>query len=404
MEPISSSALTTSAIVLAVGGALIAWARDLPRIIGRFLARHSCASVYVRDQDLVRQLGIAGLELWGVRGRWISASLKILRERSEVTFEPARGWHLVRWQGMFLLLDRGKEDSPSAPNSDGRMQGQTETLTLYAMRRHAARLREIVREGSEYGRIRLGAEGAVKILDRWGEGWVDLPASQSRSLASVVLPGAEAEDLLEKVRLFLSRASWYAERGVPWRLGIGIFGPPGSGKSTLVRALCSECKLVLHVADISSKSVGDSQLIQALARTGPKSAVLFDDFDATRLPSRDDAPGGVTLAGLFAAFDGPTAAEGRILFICSNNPERLDPALLRPGRIDISLTLAAATSDQASRLYLLWHPGDEVGAKKFGRDGEGHAMAHLQGCLLSGAFPGHGIGLPVGADHEEEAA
>lgn len=376
--------LQSSALVLACVGILIAWARNLPPKIGKAIARQSLASVYSRDSNLVRQLGIAAIELWGVRSKWIAASLKTNRERSDVSFEPARGWHFVRWQDHIILLNRGKEDGPPGASTEARAILAAETITLYASRRNAQWLQSAVQEAAEFGQRRLNERGAIRIANQWGD-WIDLEGSLPRPIGSVILPAGIADDLLERVKVFLTSPQWYAERGIPWRLGIGIFGPPGTGKSSLVRAVCSEAGLTLHIPDITGKNASDAGLMQSLARLGPRAAVIFDDLDAARLPSREEASGGITLAGLLGAFCGPGAAEGRVLFVCSNNPEKLDPALLRGGRIDIRIDLGPATHDQARRLYEVWYPGDQVGAARFARDGAGKAMAELQSELRSGA-------------------
>jgi len=63
---------------------------------------------------------------------------------------------------------------------------------------------------------------------------------------------------------------------------------------------------------------------------------------------------GVTLSGLLNALDGVSSREGRVLFLTTNHLERLDPALIRPGRVDRKIELAYATPDQARRLFL-WY-------------------------------------------------
>lgn len=284
-----------------------------------------------------------------------------------------------------VLIDRGKED-PAGSRDLGALLA-VETVSLRGLGRDASWLRAMLQEALEYGMKRFAEQAPVRISDQWGD-WTDIQVSGGRPLASVILPGSTAEDLREAISLFLSRPTWYAERGIPWRLGVGLFGPAGSGKGSAVRALCAEFGLTLYMPDLSGKSMTDGVLLKALGKIGPRSAVLFDDADAVRRPSRDEAPGGVTLGGLFAAMDGPAAGEGRILFLCSNHPEKLDAALLRKGRIDIQIHLGPATLEQARRLFQRWHPEDGHGAERFARAGEGEPMAELQDRLLRGETRG----------------
>ncbi len=378
--------LLASAAVLALAGALVAWARNLPAQLWELFLRHFSVSVTSRDQDLVRSVGVTAVECWKLGRRRTSAFLKTVREENELAFEPARGVHLVRWRGRLVLLDRGKEDAaPGGKSGDLSSLLATETVSLRGFGRNPAWLHEMLAEANVYGEKRFRERPSVRVCSTWGE-WSDLFPGEARSVESVILPEGVAEMLCARIQAFLDGAAWYAERGIPWRLSIGVFGPPGTGKGSIVRALCGKFDLPLHLVDISNKNMTDTSLLRALATTGPRSAVLFDDLDATRMPTREEsyeAEGGVTLAGLLGCLDGPGAAEGRVVFICSNCPEKIDPALLRAGRCDIRVDLAPATAEQAKRLYLLWYPGDEDGAAEFAEHGVGASMADLQGRLLA---------------------
>src|SRR5262249_60360189 len=63
------------------------------------------------------------------------------------------------------------------------------------------------------------------------------------------------------------------------------------------------------------------------------------------------------LSGLRNALDGVSSRAGRVLFLTTNHPEKLDPALVRPGRVDRKVELGYATSDQARRLFLWFYRG-----------------------------------------------
>lgn len=73
----------------------------------------------------------------------------------------------------------------------------------------------------------------------------------------------------------------------------------------------------------------------------------------------------VTFSGLLNALDGIRSQEGRILFMTTNHREKLDPALLRPGRADYHAFLNYASWDQMYRLFLRFNPGHESLARKF---------------------------------------
>ena len=83
---------------------------------------------------------------------------------------------------------------------------------------------------------------------------------------------------------------------------------------------------------------------------------IFDAMDEAALPPRASD---VTLSGLLNLIDGVWSEEGRILFATTNHIEKLDPALIRPGRIDVRVRYDASTRDQAKRMFERFFPPDE---------------------------------------------
>jgi chaperone BCS1 len=90
----------------------------------------------------------------------------------------------------------------------------------------------------------------------------------------------------------------------------------------------------------------------------PATLLLIEDVDCVFKSERATTEQtGVTLSGLLNALDGVSSREGRVLFLTTNHPDRLDPALIRPGRVDRKLELGHATGDQARRLFLWFYQG-----------------------------------------------
>jgi chaperone BCS1 len=199
------------------------------------------------------------------------------------------------------------------------------------------------------------------------------------------------DDLIQDMRAFLGSATWYNVRGVPHRRGYLLHGPPGNGKTTLVVAAAGEVGLSVAVLNLNNRSMTDDTL-RALVDALPVGALLLiEDVDCAFGPRRKSGEDtGVTLSGLLNALDGVSSREGRILFLTTNHPERLDPALVRPGRVDRALHLENTTADQARRLFMWFYSGRahdpalEHLAREFGdRVPEGRVcMAAIQEHLL----------------------
>lgn len=152
--------------------------------------------------------------------------------------------------------------------------------------------------------------------------------------------------------------------------------------------------LDIYVVSLSSSWINDSTLTTLMGRVPARCIVLLEDLDAafTRSVTRDDdssgAPGGkkdgeaqgpspepsssrhrssrhkealsdvntLSLSGLLNALDGVAAAEGRLLFATTNHLERLDPALSRPGRMDVWIEFKNASKWQAQQLFRNFFP------------------------------------------------
>jgi chaperone BCS1 len=145
------------------------------------------------------------------------------------------------------------------------------------------------------------------------------------------------------------------------RRGYPLYGPPGNGKTSLVMALASELAMSLYLLNLSSPNLDDVKLMQLLMQVGSNSIVLIEDIDcsyvkrARQSKSRGLADG-LTFSGLLNAIDGILAQDGRILFMTTNHREKLDPALIRPGRADVQLEIPNAGPEQARRLFTRFYP------------------------------------------------
>jgi chaperone BCS1 len=121
-----------------------------------------------------------------------------------------------------------------------------------------------------------------------------------------------------------------------------------------------------------------------MASVPQHSLVLIEDIDCVFLKRKKaDDKENVTFSGLLNAIDGVMASAGRVLFMTTNNVETLDAALIRPGRVDMSIKLDNASREQMEQLFLRFFPLPDL-AKQFsnrGKVGE-WSMATLQGHLL----------------------
>ncbi|HWA68014.1 MAG TPA: AAA family ATPase [Mycobacteriales bacterium] len=175
--------------------------------------------------------------------------------------------------------------------------------------------------------------------------------------------GEVKQVLTETVLWPIAYPDTFARLGVAPTRGVLLYGPPGCGKTYLIKALAHDGHAnVLSVkgAELMSKWVGESEAgvrqLFARARGAAPSLVFLDEVDALA-PVRggggagDDGVGDRVVAALLTELDGIDQLRGVVVVAATNRPDMVDPALLRPGRLE--RLLFVPPPDQAARAAIL---------------------------------------------------
>ena len=186
----------------------------------------------------------------------------------------------------------------------------------------------------------------VNVYDRFGN-----PTSLTlpkRSADTLCLPANMFASIEKQLRDFCAARDAYETAGLPWRFGVLLSGPPGTGKTSLAHALASHLSVrlaVINLGDLHS----DCELLNVFRSITDQSIVLIEDVDCAFKQRQAEAAEGISFAGFLNCIDGVMApSNGRILVMSTNHPERLDPALVRPGRVDLNIAVPTLGREQAS--------------------------------------------------------
>lgn len=240
----------------------------------------------------------------------------------------------------------------------------------------------------------LQEEGKTIVYTNWGSEWrpFGLPRNR-RPLSSVILDRGLVESILNDVLEWKCSSQWYLDRGIPYRRGYLLHGPPGSGKSSFIMALAGHLGYNICIL---------ARLALALSCVPPQSIVLLEDIDAA-FPRR--TAGNITAVMLLFQvvneLDGVASSEERIIFTTANFIEHLDASLIRPGRVDVQHCVGNASEHQIRNMFVKFFDEQasisemEIMTERFAvairKSVQPLSMAALQGYLLCHK------GNPVGA-------
>jgi len=196
----------------------------------------------------------------------------------------------------------------------------------------------------------------------------------ARALDTIALPDGVKENVLDDAVSFLGAETrkFYYRHGIPYRRSYLFHGPPGTGKTSVVQAMAGYLKRSLCVLQPSHPKLTDEGLMKAVQDLPSNALVVLEDvdaiFDDTRgnKAARGSGRGGtnahhcVSFSGLLNALDGAGSSKSTLFVLTTNHRERLDPALIRPGRVDVHAHFAHAGKPQIETMFRSFYPAESA--------------------------------------------
>lgn len=350
--------MVAGAVALGLVGVLAAALRNLPGALWSQLKRGVVVTATLDSRNDIFGAFVTWLndQRFGQKSRWftvIQAPPAVAEDEAEaddtprLQYSPAPGFHFFWFRGRLMWMQR-----EIAMNLQ-----VVETIRLGALFAPRRLMEELLEGVARHAGARRANRLTLFTVDRWGDEWRLADSKPRRSLDSVVLDEGVAKLLHDDIHEFFGRREWYAQMGIPWRRGYLLFGPPGTGKTSAAFALAGELRLKLCALSLTNPKLTDNVMADLLQRTPPRSLILIEDIDAFfNSREKQDNRMQISFSGLLNALDGVGAQEGRIVVLTTNHRERLDAALIRPGRIDLEIELGNATASQLSGLLTRFYP------------------------------------------------
>jgi len=216
------------------------------------------------------------------------------------------------------------------------------TLTLRIMGRDSGPLKRLVEEARREGEKRAAAYTTILKTDVSSR-WRIVDKVAKYDMANSKHDPRMLADIVQDIQRFLERKDLYASKGRRWKRGILLYGPPGSGKSTLIHLLASHFgRSIAHAGSLGSTTA-------ELVKNMPSNAFLvFEDVDCGPSVTRNSHEFNKVLNVLDGFSD---YQDGMVVFMTTNHVGKIDPALLRPGRMDVKFLVGKPNDEQCKAMY-----------------------------------------------------
>lgn len=336
-------------------------------------------SRFVKDFD---RWGAVPYEIWGDKGRifWFNRKPLWVKQSSGSSSSILR---FLRWTFCADTLvahiykssfkRRSQEASPKAFGGSGRfrivrLEGESGKSRKGQNSRSG---RDTESSDSNYPKAEITASCDFGKLVGWNEADLGEVFSSEKALDRLSLTD-EVQQAIDEVLRWSESQAWYKDRQIPWRRGLLLYGQPGTGKSSLTKALAQTLDIPIFVFDISTMDNKEfyANWQEALSRT--PAIALIEDIDAVfngRENKVAERGQGLSFDCLLNTISGVESSDGLLLIVTTNNIDQVDPALgvpqpgslsSRPGRIDRAVELPILTREgrikMAKRILSGCHP------------------------------------------------
>lgn len=188
--------------------------------------------------------------------------------------------------------------------------------------------------------------------------WSNQGYKRSRLPKSVILPKGRLELIVTDMKDFLCRETkvWYEAHGLPHRRSYLFYGPPGTGKTSTIRMIAGMFKINACFLSMTANDFSNQLLQDALSSLPRRALLVLEDVDVLFNEDRkSETPSALTFSGMLNALDGLVSVDGIISILTTNHIEKLDPALIRGGRVDRRFEFVHPDHKQMCNLFLSFY-------------------------------------------------
>lgn len=250
------------------------------------------------------------------------------------------GVHFIRLEGRLVLFDKQIEVKENGTVA--------ESITLTAFKRNAGILKALITHG-----FPDPDAGGLSVFMNRDSSWIRLNREPKKDFSALALDPEIRSKILSEVVHFLDGRKQFIELNLTYKLSFLLHGLPGTGKTSIVKAIASTYDLPIYVLNISKvKEVDLHTLINGIPE---RSILLLEDFDSChclhKVSKNEKVNEYLNRSTILNLLDGVISLNGLIVFMTTNHIELIEPSVYRPGRVDVNMELPMLT-DVTVREYL----------------------------------------------------
>jgi hypothetical protein len=185
-----------------------------------------------------------------------------------------------------------------------------------------------------------------------------IPTKINRSIDSVFTTKEISNRIKNLIKNYLETEK-YTKFNIPKKLGIMLYGPPGTGKTSMIKAIATEMnRSIYYFPSQASQVLG---AISDIATCKPGTIIAIEDIDCIcsaigKREDDDEIPKDVQLGTILSFLDGQDLPDDMVIIATTNYLDKIDPAIIRPGRFDLLLEMPKADMEIAKEMVNSLYP------------------------------------------------
>lgn len=288
---------------------------------------------------------------------------------------------------LFYFEKKSKEDKIYSPT--GEMKRMNYILYIWSYEASQEVLDKLCTHvANQYAKSKVDAVWSQKMYTNSGTEWKEESLGRNkRKISTVILQNDYNKKLMDSLTHFLQTEEWHLDRGIPWKKSFLFHGPPGTGKTSMIKSISYEVQRHIHYLNLSTVT-SDEMLSSLMSKISfNETIIVMEDIDAMsnithqrkteqeekedrerrrrRRHSKDNhdddhdeqQKSTLTLSGLLNQIDGIHNNHGMILVMTTNHVDKLDEALIRDGRVDDKVYFGPCDSKQIYMMFKNFYNG-----------------------------------------------